>query len=289
MQSENREFTSIHVDGLQYAITPDTAAQLKKGIVPVQLRQEITKKQGLDICYEFCRQCRLSSNAMEQIDHGKLPESLIPLLQSGDVTANILFMLTNHKLIEKAEKLYRRRLISLKVLDTVRKEYLTSEILPDLKQAFLIDTARFLYKENEISEEILDKVKSGEIGYKFILTIRRSHRHLLYLNEHEMEYGIYEHPDGNPVIDNYGDPSTDPEHTFTAMLIHWYLEEAFKWLTPEDYRLIQDIFYEEIPMVKIAAKLGVSEGTIRHRKKKVLKQLRRILVDILSFPYELLY
>ena len=69
--------------------------------------------------------------------------------------------------------MYQGKLISDKVMDTVREKLLTEEILKPLSYAFSVDTALYLYSQNEISQDILQGVKDGSVDPMFIRSIRR--------------------------------------------------------------------------------------------------------------------
>lgn len=129
-----------------------------------------------------------------------------------------MFKLTQKKLVGKAEKLCQKKLLSQDVLETVRKELLTPEILPDLKQAFLSDTALFLYEKGEISQEVLGGFHDGTIEAKYLLIIRRSYRKLCYLGEIESEHSIQERPDEKGRFyrhESVSDPKTEPNSIFS--------------------------------------------------------------------------
>ena len=124
---------SVCVDGTYYDIDPGTKEKLREGIVPSALKEKITSDQGSDACYDFCRQQRLIRQAREQIENGQLPAELSDLIESGEVPADILYKLTQHKLVGEAEKLYKAGLLTEETLNTVRKKYLSKEILPELQ------------------------------------------------------------------------------------------------------------------------------------------------------------
>lgn len=121
---------SVCVDGTYYDIDSGTKEKLREGIVPAALKEKITIDQGNDACYDFCRQQRLIRQAREQIESGQLPVELSDLIESGEVPADILYKLTQHKLVGKAEKLYKAGLLTEDTLKIVREKLITAEILP---------------------------------------------------------------------------------------------------------------------------------------------------------------
>lgn len=95
----------VWVDNVPYSITSQTESLLNQGIVPAELKEQISSLQGDDACFDFCRQRRLMKRALDQIRTGILPVSLTDLIASGSVPSEILFKLVQQKLIGKAEKL----------------------------------------------------------------------------------------------------------------------------------------------------------------------------------------
>jgi RNA polymerase sigma factor (sigma-70 family) len=55
------------------------------------------------------------------------------------------------------------------------------------------------------------------------------------------------------------------------------LAKAISKLSPEQKRLIQQIYYMDVPAVDIAEHEGVSKSAITHRKNKVLETLKKDL------------
>lgn len=101
----------LHIDGIKYTIDQNTSIQLQNGIIPKPLQDEIIEKQGKDICFDFCRQRRLMKRICDQIHEKKQPSDIQPLVKSGMISSEILFMIYHHKLIGKAEKLYSQKLL----------------------------------------------------------------------------------------------------------------------------------------------------------------------------------
>ena len=128
----------VWVDNVPYSITSQTESLLNQGIVPAELKEQISSLQGDDACFDFCRQRRLMKRALDQIRSGILPVSLTDLIASGSVPSEILFKLVQQKLIGKAEKLYQKKLLSDDTLKVIRTQLLTSEILPELKRPWAL-------------------------------------------------------------------------------------------------------------------------------------------------------
>lgn len=286
---EQSAYYSVCVDGKHYDINSVTKEQLRQGIVPSELKEKITRDLGSDACYDFCRQQRLIRQAMEQIKEGRLPRDLSDLIESGEVPADILYKLTQHKLVGKAEKLEKAVLLSKEVLNVVRKKYLTLEILPELKKAFLTDTALYLYHHNEISSDILEGIRDGTIEGKYLLVIRRYYRRLCYLGEVENNHSVQEQPDekGKRYIhDSVCDSRTEPDYILFIQHQKQCVNDALEWLSPEDYQLIRYIFFDRISMRQIARNTGVSEGTIRYKKNQILGRLKVVLEHMMDVNQE---
>lgn len=49
----------VWVDNVPYSITSQTESLLNQGIVPAELKEQISSLQGDDACFDFCRQRRL--------------------------------------------------------------------------------------------------------------------------------------------------------------------------------------------------------------------------------------
>ncbi len=175
---ENTTTISLLIEGMPYNIDQDTNIQLQNGMIPRSLQEEIIDRQGKDTCFDFCRQRRLMKRICDQIQEGKQPSDILPLIKSGLVSSEILFKIYHHKLIGKTEKLYSKNLISEDILTTVKKHLITPEVLPQIDKAILIETAQYLYKQKEISRELLNGTVDGSVQSKFIRTIRRYYRQL---------------------------------------------------------------------------------------------------------------
>ena len=282
----------VWVDNIPYNISSQTEALLNQGIVPTELKKQISSLQGDDTCFDFCRQRRLMKRALDQINAGILPASLTDLISSGSVPSEILFKLVQQKLIGKAEKLHKKKLLSDDTLKVIHTQLLTPEILPELKRAFLSDTACYLYEKVEISREILNGFNDGTIEPKYLLVIRRSYRKLCYLSEVESEHSFHEHPDEKGHLFRYesiSDSKTEPDSMLFSEQNRQYLMEALEWLSAEDYKLIHYIFFERISMRKIARMEGVSEGTIRYKKNMILGRLRTIFEEVMGLPYDAIF
>lgn len=289
MNAENSYPTTVNVNGTVYNIDAETAAALQTGIVPADLRKQIQMEQGAEFFSDFRRQCKLIRDATDQIENGELPASLLDLIQSREVPAAILYMLTKHKLIDKAEKLYKHKLITLEVLNTVRREYLTPEILPALKQAFLLDTAIYLFHHREISKETLDGFRNGSIDPRYFLVIVSHYYKLGNLRKQEQNHNLYELPDERGILyhyENLPDPKQQPERIASVSYVCSCLYEAMTWLAEEDYYLIRCIFFEDISLRQLARDWDVSEGTIRYKKKKALRRLRVLLEGVFEITRE---
>ena len=202
---DNSHLTSVKVGKKEYLIDSETAKQLKEGEIPSELKSRITTQQGSEFCFDFCRQRRLMKRILDQIEEKKQPDHLRPLIESGDVPSEILYKLYHHNLIAKAEKLHQNNLISEKILDTVQKKLLTSEILHPLSYAFSVDTALYLYSKHEISQEILQGVKDGVIDPMFIRIIRRHYRYMTHLEEQQDKHSIHALDGERNSINNLGE------------------------------------------------------------------------------------
>ena len=55
------------------------------------------------------------------------------------------------------------------------------------------------------------------------------------------------------------------------------LLSAMEELLPQQRDLVQKVFYEELSIVEIARREGVSEAAVRNRLKKIYKKLEKIL------------
>jgi len=281
---------SITIDGTSYPITSDIASALKEGIIPIELQEQIRHQQGDDVCFDFCRQRRLMKKVCDQIDAGELPEALRPLVESASVPAEILYKLYHKKLQAKADRLHKEHLITDEVLAVISKDILTAEIIAPLEHAFYVDIARYLYEHHEISREILEGVKQGDIDIKYIKVIRRYYRQMLSLSEVEQNHLASKEGldlERLETLDAMTD-GTEMDKGLLQELNRTYLKEAMAWLPPEDARLIQRIYFERTPMTEIAEQLGVTEGTIRYHRTRILSKLKIILEDVMKLSRDIL-
>lgn len=281
----------IIVDGMEYLIDQETAAALQQGLIPQPLKEQIRAKQGDDICFEFCRQRRLMKKVCDEIDAGNLPAGIRPLVESGTVPAEILFKLYHRKLQSKADRLYKKNLISDAVLQTITTDLLTAEIIAPLEHAIFVDMAMYLYDHQEITHDILDGVRDGTIDIKYIKVIRRYYRHMLSLAEVEQNHRASNEEIDLERLEILTDVSDglDLERGVMQKLNQSYLKEALAWLPSAEAQLITQIYFDRIPMTDLAASLGVTEGTIRYRRSQILAKLKVILVDVMKLSRDILY
>lgn len=277
---------SVKVGTVEYPIDSETAKRLREGDIPSELKSRITAEQGSEFCFDFCRQRRLMKRILDQIEDKKQPGHLRPLIESGAVPSEILYKLYHHHLIAKAEKMYQGKLISDKVMDTVREKLLTEEILKPLSYAFSVDTALYLYSQNEISQDILQGVKDGSVDPMFIRIIRRHYRYMTHQEEQQDKHSIHAlDKEGNPIND-LGEQLEDSSHTHDFDMDSFFarelLTEAMEWLTENEKELLRLIYYEHLPLTNIARQYHVTEGTIRYRRDQLLKRLRFILEDCMK-------
>jgi len=59
-----------------------------------------------------------------------------------------------------------------------------------------------------------------------------------------------------------------------SKLIH----EALKKLSEEDRELIEALYFENTSIHKLAKQLGISRAAVRYRKRRVIKQLKEIII-----------
>lgn len=284
------ENETITIDGTAYSIDAATASALKEGVIPTALQEQIKQRQGDDVCFEFCRQRRLMKKICDQIDAGELPETIRPLIESASVPAEILYKLYHKKLHAKADRLHKDHLITDEVLAVISKDILTAEIIAPLEHAFFVDIARYLYEHHEISREILEGVKQGSIDIKYIKVIRRYYRQMLSLSEVEQNHLASR--DGVDLerletLDAFTD-GTEMEKGLVQELNQSYLKEAMAWLPPEDAKLIHQIYFDRIPLTEIAKQIGVTEGTIRYHRTRILSKLKLILEDVMKLSRDIL-
>ena len=55
------------------------------------------------------------------------------------------------------------------------------------------------------------------------------------------------------------------------------LNEALRTLTDEETAIIHALFYQEISEVELAKQLGIPRTTLRSKKDKILKKLKKML------------
>ena len=233
---------SVRVGTVEYPIDSETAKRLREGEIPSELKSRITAEQGSEFCFDFCRQRRLMKRILDQIEEKTHPGHLRPLIESGVVPSEILYKLYHHHLIAKAEKMYQGKLISDKVMDTVREKLLTEEILKPLSYAFTVDTALYLYSRNEISQDILQGVKDGSVDPMFIRIIRRHYRYMTHQEEQQDKHSIHAlDKEGNPIND-LGEQLEDSSHTYDFDMNSFFarelLTEAMEWLTEKEKELL---------------------------------------------------
>ncbi|MDO5408957.1 MAG: hypothetical protein Q4F21_00705 [Lachnospiraceae bacterium] len=276
-ETKNQGQLPLLIHKTKYLIDPETAELLKKGIVPEPLLKQITQTQGDEFCFEFRRKIRLIKRICDQIDAGEQPDSIRPLVESGEVPADILYKICHHKLLGKSERLLKAGLLTSDIVEVVRKHLLTKEIIPALSHAFLMDMARYLYEHKEINLATLKGAENGTIDPVYIQIIRRHYRHMTHMEEIQDKHSAFK-TDGvtEPAAEDKGlDSRLLQESNLSA------LKEAMYWLSAEETHLICRIYMDEIPITRIALEYGVAESTIRYRRDRILKKLRFIFENVL--------
>lgn len=76
----------------------------------------------------------------------------------------------------------------------------------------------------------------------------------------------------------FQDESLNLETSLLEKEVTENLGDALKELLPQQRDLVHKVFYEELSIVEIARREGVSEAAIRNRLKKIYKKLEKILI-----------
>ena len=127
-----------------------------------------------------------------------------------------------------------------------------------------------------------------DLGY--IKVIRRYSRQILNASEVERRHLVsipdldYENLES---LNNLED-SVDIGSGLVQEMYRRYLEEALSWLPSRDARLIEAIYFDCIPMTKIAEMCGVTEGTIRYHRNRIIAKLKIILEDVMHLSRDIL-
>lgn len=74
-----------------------------------------------------------------------------------------------------------------------------------------------------------------------------------------------------------GSVENDPQEAYSETEMESRLRQALAELTPEQRRLAEKIFYEELTQKEIAGEENVTQGAISKRKKILMKDLRRLM------------
>lgn len=281
--------TTVSFEGTEYPITPDTAAALRSGTVPKSLLDEIHQNQGEESRREFLRWCRLRRRILDQIKQGEQPGNIRDVIEDYILISQILYKLYHHNLVQKAEKLHGRGLLSDAVLQTVREQLLTLEIVPPLTQAIQMDIALYLFQEEEINQETLDGFRNRTIDFKLIRTINYYHHSLIHAQQTEAEksFPVRRRPDGS---EYRSEPLASDSDTVAQRLLdkqrNDHLQTALSWLTQKDRDLIQQIYFDHIPITELALQAGCNERNIRYHRDKALKKLRLIYQEVLCLPVD---
>jgi RNA polymerase sigma factor (sigma-70 family) len=126
-------------------------------------------------------------------------------------------------------------------------EHLESITQPDRIQAWLVTTAK---RES--------------------LALLRDRRSTVSIGEPEEEGGeVYDVPDENPL----------PEELLESLQLQHELHEAVKLLDPKSQEFVKLVFLQDepLPYSEIAARLGISEGSIGPTRTRCLEKLRSAL------------
>jgi RNA polymerase sigma factor (sigma-70 family) len=126
-------------------------------------------------------------------------------------------------------------------------EHLDSIAQPDRIQAWLVTTAK---RES--------------------LALLRERRSTVSIGEPDEEGGeAYDVPDENPL----------PEDVLESLQLQRELHEAVKQLDPKSQEFVKLVFLQEepLPYSEVAARLGISEGSIGPTRARNLEKLRAIL------------
>lgn len=119
------------------------------------------------------------------------------------------------------------------------------------------------YEEIEVSDELAAAYAETERSER--LNERKETRRHQSLDK-SMEHGF-----------DVADPS---ENTFEKVVINErnrQLYQAIARLSPEQQRLVYEVYFEYIPQTEIAAREGVTKHAINKRLLRILKKLKKFL------------
>ena len=131
--------------------------------------------------------------------------------------------------------------------------------------------ARSEAKDTGFSNEDADEVEPW-----LWLVISKGEERLQYNNDQTESRRHYSYSDQNDKFDTLM-ADEDLFETVFEKLEKEELIEAIKALEPQQQELVKELFYEERKMTEIAREEGVVANSIRDRKTKILKKLKKIL------------
>ena len=131
--------------------------------------------------------------------------------------------------------------------------------------------ARSEAKDTGFSNEDADEVEPW-----LWLVISKGEERLQYNNDQTESRRHYSYSDQNDKFDTLM-ADEDLFETVFEKFEKEELIEAIKALEPQQQELVKELFYEERKMTEIAREEGVVANSIRDRKTKILKKLKKIL------------
>lgn len=138
------------------------------------------------------------------------------------------------------------------------------------------DYNRKNFKTINENGEIKFFVKVGnewiEVPKEVFLVIQNSYRKMLRDNKRDR---MLIHFDQLEQAQRYVHTYMTNEQSYTANEIIY----AFGKLTNIEKKIIYKLYFENLSEKTIAVELGVSESTLNYRKKKILKKLKKFLVN----------
>ncbi len=110
--------------------------------------------------------------------------------------------------------------------------------------------------------------------------MEQDQKHLAIPSDSESEYpGDYL---SNLSASQNGSENSEPEIYILKLQRAEILDQAMEWLSPEEYSLIDRIYYGRESICSIARSMQLTEGAIRYHQREILKKLRFILETFMN-------
>lgn len=158
----------------------------------------------------------------------------------------------------------------IKIKKGIYEEIQYKDLKEKRKRFITYKNKKFIKIENsllEVSKREYEIIESEDQRRKYVKRIEKK-KVISYDNKDE---------NGTVLINSIKDVNYDIESEVERKLEIERLKKALLQLNDDEYKLIKELFYKEIPLREYARINGIPFTTVQGRKDKIIKKLKNIL------------